>query len=445
MAVPQSLRPDRHRPGTPRKRAATTVIVSALLTVPVLPRATAAPLPSPVPCATGVSTVGTAATTSPMPLPVPTSTVGGHRLSASGLQTNLPAGAARPPAPQATAWLIADLDAGTVIAACNAHVQLAPASTLKTLTALTLAHRLNWSSRYIGQPEDVATEGTKVGITAGSTYTVRDLFHGLMLSSGNDAATALATVSGGKPTTARLMNEQAQRLGALDTHAVNDSGLDAPGQVSSAYDLALLGRAALADPLITRLVQTRSYNFPGKGNRLPRPTFQIQNHNHLLTRYPGATGVKNGYTTAAGGAFVGSASRNGHHYLVTLLNAQGSTWQQTERLLTWAFAVAPQTTPVGRLVAPGEVRAAPAGQLASTGPPATNDPGTTTGDHAGQDRTAASATSRNGDTRTSLLVMIGAGGLALIGASLVGRRGRRSTYPSSTEGHRRRAHHGPDA
>ena len=90
--------------------------------------------------------------------------------------------------------------------------------------------------------------------------------HGLLLGSGNDAASALAGLSGGMANTARLMNQTAARLQACDTRAVNDSGLDAPGQVTSAYDLALFGRAALADPGLATILRTTSYTFPAAGS-----------------------------------------------------------------------------------------------------------------------------------------------------------------------------------
>jgi D-alanyl-D-alanine carboxypeptidase (penicillin-binding protein 5/6) len=395
-----------------RARLLAATLVSGLAAVTVLAGAGAAParaagLPPPPACANAIATFSGRATSPPTPLPTVTSAVGGQRLSEPGLQVEVPAQVPRPPALRAVSWLVADLDSGDVVASCNAHVPLAPASTLKILTSLALVHRLAWSTRYVGRREDAATDGTRVGIVPGSTYSVRDLFHGLMLSSGNDAATALSALAGGMPATAALMNALARRLGGHDTRAVNDSGLDAPGQVTSAYDLALFGRAALADPLLARLVATTTYAFPGKGDRPPRASFQIQSHNHLLFTYPGATGVKNGYTVAAGGSFVGSATRNGHRYLVTLLHAQGSTWQLAEQLLNWAFTAGPKAAPLGRLVAPGEADAATATAGAphttrSTTPPAALA--------AGHSSPAATATPAKG-SRTGWIAL---GGLAVL-------------------------------
>ncbi len=369
----------------PRRLPGRAAVLAAALVwlTPVAGAAAAAPtptaaLPPPPGCATAVAVVRGTATSTPTPLPHPVSAVGGALLSAPGVQVNLPAGTPAPPALRATAWMVADLGTGTVIAACNAHVPLAPASTLKVLTALTLAHRLDWNARYVAQPADAATDGSKVGLVPGSDYTVGELFHGLMLSSGNDAATALARVGGGMAATTTLMNERASALGAFDTHAVNDSGLDAAGQVSSAYDLALLGRALLGDPQLAQLVRTTTYTFPGKsagaGTGKARTTYQIQNHNGLLTSYPGTTGVKDGYTVAAGGSYIASATRNGHTYVVTLLRGEGYPSRTARQLLDWAFAAGPVARTVGVLVAPGQATAADAAGVSDTATAPTASP-----------------------------------------------------------------------
>lgn len=429
---------------------AVSVLITALGPTPA--RAAPPTLPPPPVCANAISTASGTVTSPPTPLPVPTSRVGGDRLSGSGLQLDLAAGAPRPPLLRATAWLVADLTTGTVVASCNAHVPLAPASTLKILTSLTLAHRLDWATRYVGQHADAATDGTRVGIVPGSSYTVRDLFHGLMLASGNDAATALASLSGGVPATAALMNAEARRLGGFDTTAVNGSGLDAPGQATSVYDLALFGRAALSDPLLARLIATKTYAFPGKGDRPPRPTFQIQNHNALLFGYAGATGVKNGYTVAAGGSYVGSATRGGHTYLVSVLRAEGATWQLARQLLDWAFTSGSRATPVGRLVAPGEVSGqdgttvSPGASGASgTGAPSTGASAVRSGSATGAARSApsgsgAAGTSGSGssgsatadDARTGWIAL-GVFGVVLLGG-LTAAGGRVSRSPAKSAG-----------
>jgi len=356
----------------PAASAAAPPQASALAAVPALPAvpgATSAPgtgLPPPPACATAVSLSDGAATTKALPLPAPASAVGGERLAQTGLQVDPVPGAPRPPAVRTTAWMVADLDTGAVLAACNAHVPLAPASTLKILTALALHPRFARATRYVARPEDAAIDGTKVGLSPGSTYSVDDLWHGLLLGSGNDTASALAALAGGEPKAAALMTTTARSLGAEDTAVANTSGLDAPGQVSSAYDLALFGRALLRDPALASLVRTRLYAFPSKHVRgKARATYQIANHNLLLSRYAGITGVKNGYTTAAGASLVVSARRGSHGYIVTMLRGQPDVWKLGASLLDWAFAHAGQVTPVGTLDVP------PAPAAGTAAPPAT--------------------------------------------------------------------------
>ena len=325
-------------------------LVTSLVTAP--PAAAAAkPLPPPPPCATAVAVSTGTSTSAPVPLPAPASALGGARLAQPGLQVSPPAGVARPPALRATAWIVADLTTGDVLASCNAHVPLAPASTLKILTALALHGRIDIHRRYTATAADAAMEGTRVGLSPGSVYTVDNLWHGLLMGSGNDAANALAGLVGGTAAAARLMTTTARSLGAGDTVVSNTSGLDAPGQVTSVYDLALFGRALLADPALAGLVRTKTYRFPDKGRAFGsgRKTYQIQNHDELLFTYPGATGIKNGYTTAAGASFVGSATRGGHSYVVALLRTDFASWKLAAALLTWAFGGGGRAAPVGRL------------------------------------------------------------------------------------------------
>ncbi len=346
------------------------------------------PFATPTPAVKGSVTPSDTASTSagplPVALPMPASGIGGARLAEPGRQVSVPAGVPEPPAIRATAWLVADLDTGAVLASCNAHVPLAPASTLKVLTAVALIHVVPASAHYTARPQDAAVDGTRAGLVPGSVYSVDNLWHGLLMSSGNDCATALAELAGGPSAAAALMRLTAQRLGAGDTVVDNTSGLDAPGQVSSAYDLAEFGRAALRDPQITAVMRTRSYPFPEAGTTFAggggRKAFQIQNHNRLLFNYPGATGVKNGYTIAAGGSYVGSATRGGKSYLVTMLRADTNTWRAAAELLDWAFAAGASAQPVGTLdggPAPAAT-APPAGSTVGT-PGSPTDPFPPTG------------------------------------------------------------------
>jgi D-alanyl-D-alanine carboxypeptidase (penicillin-binding protein 5/6) len=282
------------------------------------------------------------------------------------------AGAADLPVIHASAWLVADADTGAVLAAKHAHERLRPASTLKILTAITLLPRLDPRRVQHATYDDAVVEGSRVGIVPGVPYTVRDLFYGMFLPSGNDAARALAEAGGGVSHTVHLMQRTARTMQAMDTHVVNPHGLDAPGQVTSAYDLALFARAGLARADFRRYCSTVTYAFPGRMPKPghPRSTYQIYNQNPMLVDgFDGAIGVKTGYTTLAGRTFVGAATRHGHTLIVTLMHVQDTSATDAESLLQWGFEHLPHAKPVGQLVAPVDRnRTVPSDDLVASGP-----------------------------------------------------------------------------
>jgi D-alanyl-D-alanine carboxypeptidase (penicillin-binding protein 5/6) len=273
--------------------------------------------------------------------------VGGERLGTHGVVV----GRGAPPLPltAAAGWLVADMDTGEVLAARNPHGLFAPASTLKVLTAATLIDQLDPLRKVQPTWDDVNVEGSKVGIVQKMRYSVRDLFTGMLVVSGNDAANALATANGGLAKTVAEMNAEAQRLNAFDTHAVNANGLDNPKQLSSPYDLALIGREAMRSPAFRRYVAIKRYYMPAPGGK----TFYIASHDKLLWNYDGAIGIKNGYTVRARATFVGAATRGGHTLIVTLMRTNPRYWPEAASLLTWGFkAKAAGIQPVGQLVDP---------------------------------------------------------------------------------------------
>jgi serine-type D-Ala-D-Ala carboxypeptidase (penicillin-binding protein 5/6) len=266
------------------------------------------------------------------------------------VSSGLTLGSGAPEAPAgitATSWVVADLDTGEVLAAQDAHRQLAPASTLKVLTALSLLPVVPPESTVSPTQAEIDVEGSKVGLLRAVGYPAEELYASLLMVSGNDSANALAGAAGGQEAAAALMNAEAARLGAVDTHAVNPHGLDAPGQVSSAYDLAVVARAALGEPEIARWVKTRRGTMSAGPDE---PRFEIYNKNKLLGSYEGALGVKSCYTSAAQASFVGAAERDGHRLVVTLMRAQPRVWAEAEILLDWGFAaLAADAEPVGEL------------------------------------------------------------------------------------------------
>jgi serine-type D-Ala-D-Ala carboxypeptidase (penicillin-binding protein 5/6) len=293
----------------------------------------------------------------------PGTAVGGAALATRGTVAapgtpKLPAGIT------ASGWVVADLDSGEVLAAKDPHGRYAPASTLKTLTAVTLIPRLPANQLVRPTWEDLNVDGSKVGLVTTLSYPVSELFTAMMVVSGNDAANALATAGGGTPATTAAMNAEAEHLHALDTHAVNASGLDAQGQVSSAYDLALVARAGMAMPDFRTYVATRMSTVAAPR----RSRFQIYTHNKLLRNYPDAIGIKNGFTVKARASFVGAATRNGRTLVVTLMHADPLVWKEAAALLDWGFAArTPALVPVGQLVPAGDPEGPPPAQAAVTG------------------------------------------------------------------------------
>lgn len=275
-------------------------------------------------------------------------TIGGEQLAATNRTVNLLAGASPLPEVWAETWLIADAETGEVLAHKGAHVKRAPASTLKMLTALAVMPRTSLDQEYVVTRRATDTYGSKVGLKVGRAYTMDQLWRAVFLPSANDAAIAVAEANGGVRTTVAQMNDIARSIGALDTVAKNTSGLDAPGQVSSAYDLALFARAGLEREDFARYARTARAKFPdsrGRGQHTIYTTNRM-----LLHGWRGAIGVKTGFTSAAGRTFVGAAERKGRTLIVALMGVKESSEGAATKLLGWGFKNADRVEPVGVLV-----------------------------------------------------------------------------------------------
>ncbi|WP_407688535.1 D-alanyl-D-alanine carboxypeptidase family protein [Mycobacterium sp. HUMS_1102779] len=259
-----------------------------------------------------------------------------------------PVGSVPIPDGPAQTWIVADLDSGEVLAGRDQDVQHPPASTIKVLLALVALDQVSLDSTVVADAADADVECSCVGIEPGRTYTARQLLDAILLVSGNDAANTLAHLMGGADATVAAMNAKAASLGATSTHASTPSGLDGPGGsgATTAHDLAVIFRAALANPVFAQITAEPSAMFPGGpgdgGERL------ITNRDELLQRYPGAIGGKTGFTNAARKTFVGAAARGGRRLVIAmmygLVHEGGPTyWDQAANLLDWGFALNPET------------------------------------------------------------------------------------------------------
>lgn len=276
--------------------------------------------------------------------------IGGGRLGESGVifDDTKGDGISAPPDTLASSFIIADLDTGEILAAKNPHKKLPPASTLKTLTALTLLPRLDMNKIYVGTKKEPATIGNKVGIYPGRKYKIKDIWYGLMLDSGNDAGVALANASGGIKKTAALMQAKAKSIQAFDTTPKSPHGLDTPGQLSSAYDLALIARAAMERSDFRKIVKTKRYTFPKSGPK--NVNRKIKNLNKLLFTYPGTLGVKTGWTTRGQNTYIGVVKRDGHTIIITFMHLKYGRDALAKALFDWGFKAIGEVEPVGKLV-----------------------------------------------------------------------------------------------
>jgi D-alanyl-D-alanine carboxypeptidase (penicillin-binding protein 5/6) len=245
-----------------------------------------------------------------------------------------PSGAVAIPQGPAQAWLLADLDTGRILASRNPYESHAPASTIKVLLTIVALDQLNLNSAIIARPANTAVECSCAGIKAGRAYTARQLLDAVMLISGNDAANTLADMLGGFHVAVAKMNAKAVALGARNTRVTTPSGLDAPGMDmrTTPYDLAIIFRAALTNPMFGQIARQPTALFPD-GARYK----QIANQNELLQRYPGALGGKTGYTNIARKTYVGAAQRNGHRLAVVQMYGEGDMYGQAIGLLDWGF------------------------------------------------------------------------------------------------------------
>jgi serine-type D-Ala-D-Ala carboxypeptidase (penicillin-binding protein 5/6) len=281
---------------------------------------------------------------------VPRQDVGGADLASPGIVVHYPAtGAVQLPQVPASAYLIADANTGQVLAADDPHGLFPPASTLKVLTAITLIPRLNPDATVVASEQAATTEEYDVGLLAGHRYKVADLFNALLLISANDAAVALAQATGSLAKGMALINAEAHHLQAYDVVARQPNGLPAAGQVTSAYDQALIARQALRTPAFMKYDGTRTAEFPITSREL----VPLVNQNTLLTDYPGGIGGKIGWTEAAEATYIGMARRHGVTLIVTVLHCTSlQEITSGEALLNWGFAMDGKVRPVGKLVPP---------------------------------------------------------------------------------------------
>lgn len=225
--------------------------------------------------------------------------------------------------------VLLDGDSGQVLWEKNADEKSLIASTTKIMTALVVLEQADLSDVVEVTPEAAGIEGSSMYLKAGETLTVENLLYGLMLSSGNDAAVALAIHTAGSiEAFVEKMNERAKALGLKNTHFANPNGLDSEENYATAMSLGLLAAAAMDNESFRTIVSTKTYSCAGHSMR---------NHNKLLWQYEGAVGVKTGFTRHAGRILVGSAEKDGRRLVSVTIN-DPSDWSDHKQMLDYGFS-----------------------------------------------------------------------------------------------------------
>lgn len=242
---------------------------------------------------------------------------------------------AEPPQVYGASAIVVDVQSGRVLFNKNSRAPRAVASTQKLLTALIVAEEGSLWQNVTIKPADTTAAPTKLYLKAGQVYSRFDLLQALLVKSANDVACALARDNAGSlEAFAAKMNKRAFQLGAKSSHFVNPNGLPADGQFSTARDMAIIARNAYAHPILRRIVATKSLEFHFADGRVR----ELINTNRVLRTAPFCTGMKTGYTDAAGHCLVSSGTNNGHDVIAVILGSnKARVWDDSRKLLEWGL------------------------------------------------------------------------------------------------------------
>lgn len=234
----------------------------------------------------------------------------------------------------ADAAILMDARTGQVLYAKNPFKKRPPASTTKVITALLAIESGRLSDLVRVSRKAAGTEGSSIYLSAGEALSLRDLLYGALLKSGNDACVAIAEhIAGSTQRFAVLMNTRALAMGALNTRFVNPHGLPDKNHYTTAYDLALIGRHALANRTFAEIVGTKDKVIDWPGKSWDR---KLKNTNKLLWRYSWADGIKTGTTNAAGPCLISSASKDSRQLLAVVLDSD-DRWGDSIKMFEYGF------------------------------------------------------------------------------------------------------------
>ena len=262
-----------------------------------------------------------------------------------GLLIPVPIARAEPlslPSVSAKSAILVNVEDGSVYYEKTPDERLGPASTTKLMTALTVRSLISAPDTVVKIPKEaVGIEGSSIYLCEGELLSVRELLFALLLSSANDAATALAITSAGSVEAfCDEMNALADAFELTNTHFENPHGLAHENHYTTARDLATIARRVLDDPLLSEIVATYKTTIPHDG--VPN-TRLLVNHNRLLRTYEGAIGMKTGFTRATGRTLVSAAERDGLCLVAVTLNAPDD-WRDHTAMLDFGFSAYERVT-----------------------------------------------------------------------------------------------------
>ena len=247
----------------------------------------------------------------------------------------------------ATAAALIDVESGRILYSQLGDKPLLIASLTKIMTAITAIEEGNIKDTVTVGPRAVGKEGSSIYLRLGEKMSLHNMLYGLMLRSGNDAATAIAEhVGGSEAGFVRMMNEKAEWIGLEHSRFENPHGLDQEGHLSTANDLAKLTAYALHNKVFAEIVSTKLRKAPNPNDPWD---YSWANKNKMLSMYEGADGVKTGYTKAALRCLVSSATRGGQQ-LAAVTIRDSDDWRDHQRMMDWGF----QHYPLKQLASKGE-------------------------------------------------------------------------------------------
>jgi len=236
------------------------------------------------------------------------------------------------PGISAQAYIVIDGQSGRILNSHNAEIKLPIASTTKIMTAILAIETIEDLEQKIEVPPDcTGIEGSSIYLRPGQTVSVIDLLYGTMLRSGNDAAAALSKFAGRNDPEGfvSMMNKKAEELGALNTNFENTNGLHHDNHYSTAYDLALISSYAMKNDTFRKIVASDKYKAESMNNF-------FYNKNKVVYQYKYGTGIKIGYTKAAGRCLVASAQKDSTEIMAVLLN-DNNWFNDSYQIFDWAF------------------------------------------------------------------------------------------------------------